>query len=152
MRKKHEARSRGLRAGNTWAQSALGQVAELAGHFQAHLLGRFGGLEHLLVDHRLDNRDFDLTGPQALDHDEVAAILSRQTGKAISYEEITAEAMRTQLLGAGLPPAYAEFLLVILGFFKAGYSERTTDAVLKITGQPPRRFEEYARDYRAAWV
>jgi hypothetical protein len=27
---------------------------------------------------------------------------------------------------------------VILGFFKAGYAERTTDAVQQITGQAPR--------------
>ena len=41
---------------------------------------------------------------------------------------------------------------MILGFFKAGYSERTTDAVQTITGQPPRRFEAYAQDHRSHWL
>lgn len=106
----------------------------------------------LLTSDTYANRDFDLTGPRALDHTEVAAILTQATGKAIGYTEITPDAMRQGLLGAGLPPAYAEFLLVILGYFKAGYAERTTDAVLQITGRVPRTIEQYAKDYRASWV
>lgn len=106
----------------------------------------------LLTSDTFANRDFDLTGPRALDHTEVAAILTQATGKAIGYTEITPDAMRQGLLGAGLPPAYAEFLLVILGYFKAGYAERTTDAVLQISGRAPRTIEQYAKDYRASWV
>lgn len=106
----------------------------------------------LLHSHDFDNQAFDLTGAKALDHDEVAAILSRVAGRTITFEDIPPEAMRSALVDAHLPPAYADFLVLILGFFKAGYSERTTDAVQHITGQAPRRFEAYAGDYRAAWV
>lgn len=56
------------------------------------------------------------------------------------------------LLGAGVPKDYAAFLVLILGFFKAGYAERTTGAVLQITGQPPRTIEQYAKDYRGSWA
>jgi uncharacterized protein YbjT (DUF2867 family) len=94
---------------------------------------------------------FDLTGAESLDHDQVAAVLTRAAGRTIRYEDIAPERMRGILLGAGLAPAYAEFLLLILGFFKAGYAERITDAVARITGRPPRRFEDYARDHAAAW-
>ncbi|TXC65188.1 NAD-dependent epimerase/dehydratase family protein [Piscinibacter aquaticus] len=104
----------------------------------------------LLTRDDLANRDFDLTGAEALDHDEVAAILSRETGRDIRYQEITPEAMLEGLLQAGLPNDYAEFLVLILGFFKAGYAERTTDAVQAITGRAPRRFADYARDHRSA--
>lgn len=106
----------------------------------------------LLTRDDLSNRDFDLTGSDVLDHDEVAALLSRETGKAITYQEIPPEALRAGLLQAGLPADYADFLLTILGYFKAGYAERSTDAVATITGRPPRRFEEYARDYRQVWL
>lgn len=99
----------------------------------------------------LDNRDYDLTGREALTHAEVATILSETLGRAIRFEDITTDAMRPGLLAAGLPPDYAEFLLVILGYLKAGYAERITDAVQAITGQAPRRFAEYARDYRGAY-
>lgn len=97
-------------------------------------------------------RDFDLTGGRALDHDEVAAILSRETGRTITFQDIPPAAMLDGLLSAGLPRPYAEFLIVILGFFKAGYAERTTDAVQTITGRAPRTLEQYAKDYRSAWL
>ncbi len=106
----------------------------------------------LLTTHDLDQRDFDLTGAQALDHDQVAAMLSRETGRAIGFQDIPPQAMLQGLLGAGLPADYAQFLVTILGFFKAGYSERITDSVQFITGQAPRSFEAYAHDHRAAWL
>jgi uncharacterized protein YbjT (DUF2867 family) len=98
------------------------------------------------------NAEFDLTGAEVLDHDQVAAILSKVTGRSIGYTEVTPDAMRQGLLAAGLPGDYAEFLLMILGYFKAGYAERTTDAVQRITGRAPTGFEHYAQDHRAAWA
>lgn len=105
----------------------------------------------LLTQRDCDNQDFDLTGGEALDHDEAAAILSNATGRTIVYEEISDEAMLSQLLAAGLPTDYAHFLITILGFFKAGYSEAITPAVETITGTKPRTFAAYAQDFKDAW-
>ena len=105
----------------------------------------------LLLRNDRDDRAFDLTGSEALDHDQVAVLLSQVAGRTITYQDIPPAAMRDSLLAAGLPAAYAEFLLVILGFFKAGYSERITDAVQAVTGRPPIRFAQYAQDHRAHW-
>lgn len=106
----------------------------------------------LLKDDTFANRAFDLTGPRALDHAEAAAILTQASGKAIGFTDITPEAMLQGLVAAGLPKDYAEFLVLILGFFKAGYAERTTDAVQQVTGRAPSSFEQYAQDYRASWT
>ncbi len=106
----------------------------------------------LLMRQDVDGRDYDLTGGEALDHDQAAALLSTATGRAITYEEISPEAMRAGLLSAGLPADYVEFMLVILGYFKAGAAERITDAVPSLTGRAPRRFADYAMEHRAAWV
>lgn len=106
----------------------------------------------LLTSDAFANRDFDLTGSRSLDHAEVAAILTQATGKPIGFTDITPEAMLQGLLGAGVPKDYADILVLILGHFKAGYAERTTDAVLQITGQAPRTIEQYAQDYRTSWA
>lgn len=98
------------------------------------------------------NRAFDLTGDEALDHDQVAVLLSQALGRTIRYEDITPETMRPGLLAAGLPADYADFLLTILHFFKLGYAERVTSAVRDITGAAPRRFTTYAHDYRTAFA
>ncbi|MCY3000491.1 MAG: NAD(P)H-binding protein [Planctomycetota bacterium] len=106
----------------------------------------------LLVGAAPLGKAYDLTGPQALDHTTVAAILSRISGRDIQYEDITPEAARAGLLAAGLPADYAEFLLLILSFFRAGYSARTTDNVQLLTGRAPTTFERYAQDHRQAWA
>jgi uncharacterized protein YbjT (DUF2867 family) len=106
----------------------------------------------LLVKDDFKNQAFNLTGDEALDHDEVAQILSAVTGKTIGYEEISPEAMREGLLGAGLPADYTEFLLIILGYFKAGYAAQITPEVEKITGRKPITFAQYAQDYKQAWA
>ncbi len=106
----------------------------------------------LLTTNRFDGQAFDLTGSEALDHDAVAAILSKETGKKIAFEDIAPEAMLQGLLGAGLPQAYAEFLILILGYFKAGYSARIESSVETITGKKPIAFAAYAKDHRAAWL
>lgn len=98
------------------------------------------------------NAAHDLTGSEALDHHQVAAILSQAAGRTIGYTDIPEDAMRQGLLGAGVPADYAEFLLVILGVFKAGYSERITDGVQRITGQAPIRLAQYAQDFKAHWA
>ena len=105
----------------------------------------------LLTGDDLVNQAFDITGPEALDHDEVAAILSRVTGKTVRYQEITPEQMNQALLGAGLPADYAAFLVMILGFLAQGYSAGVNDQVEKLIGRKPRRFEQYAQENRAAW-
>jgi uncharacterized protein YbjT (DUF2867 family) len=106
----------------------------------------------LLMESTWDGAAYDLTGSQALNHDEVAAILSKASGKTIGYLDISEDQMRAPLIAAGLPPDYAEALLQILAAFKAGAAERVTDAVQTITGRAPISIEQYAQDYKSAWI
>jgi uncharacterized protein YbjT (DUF2867 family) len=97
------------------------------------------------------HRAFDLTGGDALSHDEVARILSTELQRTITFDDITPDAMRAGLLAAGLPEDYAAFMLTILHYFSLGAAARITDAVPTITGAAPRTFQQYARDYRDAF-
>jgi len=106
----------------------------------------------LLDSSRFDGQEFDLTGSEAFDHDQVAEVLSTVTTRKITYESITSEAMSQSLRVAGVPSDYADFLIMILGFFKEGYSARVTDSVEKIIGRKPIAFTQYAKDYRGSWV
>ncbi|MES2935902.1 MAG: NAD(P)H-binding protein [Pseudomonadota bacterium] len=106
----------------------------------------------LLLGDAHRNQAFDLTGAEPLTHTQVAAMLSETTGKAIRFEDITPAQMLQQLLDAGLPEPYAQFLVVILGVMKEGHAARITDAVETITGRAPIRFAQYVRDYQSAWA
>jgi uncharacterized protein YbjT (DUF2867 family) len=105
----------------------------------------------LLTTRTHDRQAFDLTGAEAFDHQEVAALLSAATGRAIRYEDIPPDAMRAGLLAAGMPAGYAEMLVAILGHFKAGAAERVTDAVQTITGRPPRSLQAFVQEHAAVW-
>jgi uncharacterized protein YbjT (DUF2867 family) len=106
----------------------------------------------LLSSEEFVNAAHDLTGSESLDHTQVAAILSQAAGRTIGYTDIPEDAMRQGLLGAGLPADYTEFLLVILGAFKAGYAAGITDTVQRITGRAPIRLAQYAQDFKAHWA
>lgn len=106
----------------------------------------------LLSSNDLDNAAFDLTGSEALDHAQVAVILSEAAGRPIGYTDIPEDDMRQGLLGAGFPADYTEFLLAILGAFKAGHAERVTGEVQRITGRQPITLAQYANEHRRFWA
>lgn len=106
----------------------------------------------LLITDEFNNQAFDITGPEALNHDEVAALLTEATGRKIVYSEISPEDLRKAFFVAGMPEDYSNFLLTILGFLKEGYSAGVTDEVKRILGREPRTMKNYAKEYRSSWM
>lgn len=105
----------------------------------------------LISNDDLNNQAFDITGSESLGHDEVAEHLSKVAGRKIAYQEIPPEVLKQGFLAAGLPEKYADFLLLILGFFAQGYSAHTTNSVQELLGRSPILFKQYAEEYKAAW-
>ncbi|MBY0452974.1 MAG: NmrA family NAD(P)-binding protein, partial [Bdellovibrionaceae bacterium] len=106
----------------------------------------------LLTTDQFNNKDFDITGPQALDHDEVAKEISEVAGKKIVYQETQPEDLRKGLLAAGLPEDYSAFLVMIMGFLREGYNSKITPYVKEILGREPRTIKDYTKENRQAWV
>jgi uncharacterized protein YbjT (DUF2867 family) len=106
----------------------------------------------LLMTDRYANQAFTLTGPQALDHGEVARILSSATGKTIGYQDIPPAEFKQGLLAGGLSENYADLLVLLVSFIKEGYVANVSDAVPTILGRPARTFEAFAKDYKANWA
>lgn len=107
---------------------------------------------HLLLNDELSGRDFDLTGARAVDHSEMARLISSVAGREVSYQETTPEEFRSGLIGAGLPADYVDFMVLIMGFLREGYNSRVTTSVRDILGREPRSLEQYAADNRGAWA
>lgn len=106
----------------------------------------------LLTSESFANRDFDLSGPVAEDHVQVAQAISTATGKKVVYQEITPEELRQGLLTAGLPADYVEFMLLIFGFLREGYNAKITSSVKDILGRAPRSLEQHVADHKQALV
>ncbi|AFE10890.1 NmrA family protein [Corallococcus coralloides DSM 2259] len=92
-----------------------------------------------------------ITGPQALSYDDLAAILSRVSGRPIRHVHATPEEAQRHLQASGMPEIYARFLTLLDTSIRDGAENRVTDTVLRVTGRPPRDFESFVRAHPNVW-
>ncbi|MFG1360708.1 SDR family oxidoreductase [Xanthobacter pseudotagetidis] len=102
-----------------------------------------------LTSGRFDGRAFNLTGPQALDYGEAAAVLAQVTGRPVAYAPVSDDAFVDILVGAGLTVDYARFLASIFHPVREGWTARVTGDVEALTGHAPRPLGAYAEDNAA---
>ncbi|MEV0618840.1 NAD(P)H-binding protein [Nonomuraea sp. NPDC050404] len=96
---------------------------------------------HALTDEPAHNTDHVLTGPEALTYDDVAAILTRRTGRPVRHRAVEAGELAAHFAERGLPREYAEMLAALDDDIRGGAENRVTDTVERVTGRPPRRFD-----------
>ena len=96
----------------------------------------------VLAGSEFNGEGLALTGPESLDHNEVATKLSAATGKEIQYVDVDPEDFKTSLKQAGLPEDYIEVLSGIAAGLKAGQAAPVTDTVQKVLGRAPISFDK----------
>jgi uncharacterized protein YbjT (DUF2867 family) len=101
----------------------------------------------VLTEPGLEGKVYDITGPEALTHADMAEQLSRALGKRISYVDIPREAMRDALLGVGLPAWQAEGVVEDYDLYRRGEAAMITSTVQAVTGRKPISFFQFAQDY-----
>ncbi|MBK9140146.1 MAG: NAD(P)H-binding protein [Verrucomicrobia bacterium] len=100
----------------------------------------------------LTSRQYNLTGPAALDHRTVTAIISKLSRKPITYQAIPEEAMFRGLRGTGMPEGAVQYVGVLYRAVRAGYAATVTTDVETVTGRKPIPFEAFASQNAAAWA
>lgn len=105
----------------------------------------------LLTTDTFSNEEIDITGPEAINHHEVANAISSVIDEKIIYEEIEPEVLKAGLIEAGLPKDYVDFLLLIMGFLKEGYNSSINNNVEKILGRKPLNVTNYTNDFKNSW-
>jgi uncharacterized protein YbjT (DUF2867 family) len=96
-------------------------------------------------------KTYELTGPEALTHADMAARLSEAMDRPVRYVDIPSGVMRQALLGFGLPRWQADGILEDYEHYRRGEAATVTTTVQDITGRRPGTFSDYARDYAAAF-
>jgi uncharacterized protein YbjT (DUF2867 family) len=94
-----------------------------------------------------DGREYTLTGPEALDHSEVCAILSEAAGREIPYTPISDDDLRNSLRRTGLPDKAIEPMVRLYQITREGICAVVSDDVGSVLGRPPITFAQYAKDY-----
>ncbi len=95
-------------------------------------------------------RVLDITGPKPVTQDEVAAIASELTGRAIKHVNLTLEAQRAGMASAGLPPFLVDALQRFQIAASQGFHAIDTPAVKELTGSGPQSVRDFLTAHRAA--
>ncbi len=94
---------------------------------------------------------YTLTGPEALSNEQVAEVLSEDTGREIRYVDLPSEQFKQALVGAGLPEWSADALLDLQQFYRRGGASAVTSEVERLLGRKPTSFHQFSRDYAQAF-
>ena len=95
----------------------------------------------------VDGETFVLTGPAAIGFTDVAAALSRVTGRTVDYVPVPHEAAREAMVAMGVPEWVAAGYAELGAGFEQGFADLTTDNVRRLSGHEPRGFEQFASDF-----
>ena len=98
-----------------------------------------------------DGKAYTLTGPRALTNAELAQILSDDLGRDINYVDLPVDKFKQALIGAGVPEWNADALIDLQMFYRNGGASDVANDVAQLLGHKPRSFEQFSRDYKAAF-
>ncbi len=95
---------------------------------------------------------YTLTGPEALDFDAVAALLTEVLGRPVRYEQATVPAYlrHVRRQGSGLVQAIVQ--TVLHAGLRRGQAERVDPTLPRLLGRPARTLDRYVRDHRDLWT
>lgn len=94
---------------------------------------------------------YNLTGAEALDYDQVAALLSLALRRPITYRRPSLLRFVARQLRQGTP---LPFTLVMAGIYttaRLGLAGRLTNDLPRLLGRAPISFRQYVEDYQACW-
>ena len=90
---------------------------------------------------------YDITGPEALTHSEMAEKLSAVLGKKIEYVDLPPEKMRELFIKVGFPVWQADGLLEDFAHYRKSEAAAVASGVKEAIGKQPFSFDDFARDY-----
>lgn len=97
------------------------------------------------------NKIYNITGPEALTHTEIAAHFSNAFGYKVNFINVSPQEMRHALLQVGFPVWQADGLLEDYAHYARGEASEISTAVKDVTGHAPRTFEAFARNYASTF-
>lgn len=103
---------------------------------------------HCLVDSGHENKEYTLTGPEAPTMHIVARKLGKVIGSEVKYIGVAPIAATQAFKDQGLPEWPAEAIGTMFMEYASGKYNFVTQDFTNITGEQPRTFENYMREYR----
>jgi (4-alkanoyl-5-oxo-2,5-dihydrofuran-3-yl)methyl phosphate reductase len=89
-------------------------------------------------------RVYELTGPELISVEEQVDQLGRALGRSLRLVDVPAMAARRRMIDAGLPTVLADAVLAMHAAAGNGADGAIRSTVAQLTGQPARRFADWA--------
>ncbi len=100
---------------------------------------------------KLVGQEYNLTGPEALDHTQAAKLISEAVGQGVAYHALPEAAMLQGARDNGMPESAVQYLGALYSAVRAGYCAAVTDDVKRVTGQNPLTFQQFVKANQACW-
>jgi uncharacterized protein YbjT (DUF2867 family) len=94
-------------------------------------------------------RTYDITGPEALTHAEMAAHIGHALGRPVEYVDVPEAMLRDALLRHGTPEWQADGVVEDYAHYRRGEAAGISPQVRAVTGAPPRTFAAFAGELAA---
>lgn len=98
-----------------------------------------------------DGKSYDLTGPEALTHDEIARQIGAVLGRDVGYVDIAPEQMRQVLRDYHFPDWQADGVIEDYAHYARGEAAGISGDIEKVTGRKARSLGVFLGDY-ADWL
>ncbi len=98
-----------------------------------------------------EGKAYDITGPELLTYEDVAATFSRVLGRTVKYHDIPPSAARQAMLGMGIPEWNADGINELMDQMRSGSYATVTNVVAEIGRKKPTTLEQFVRENAAAF-
>ena len=105
----------------------------------------------LAFQHERYGMEYNLTGPEALDHAQAAKIISAASGQDVNYHAISEEEMLQGARESGMPEGAVQYMAILYNAVREGWMAVETEDVQKATGKAPISFAEFVQKNQASW-
>ncbi len=102
-----------------------------------------------LLSSSISNRQFDITGPEALTVEDITKIVSDMFGKTIKVIHVSGDELKKTLLSAGVPASFAPVVVSSDSNTRAGNMNIVSNAVKDLTGHDPQSLHDFLAIHKA---
>jgi len=97
-------------------------------------------------------KGYGVTGPEALTGEEIAAVLSEETGRAVTCVHLSADEAKAAMISGGMQSEVAAAMVELASIAPKGYLGGIETTVSDVLGRPARRFRDFVAENRDAFV
>lgn len=103
-------------------------------------------------EYEIERRAYDLTGAEALDYVQVAAMFTELLGRPVRYTRPSLPAFAWQRRRRGMPGSMIAVMAGLYTTVSLGLAGRVTEDTAHLLGRAPISLRQFIQDYRACWL